>query len=705
MTSREEWQRIEAILDELLELAPEKRDDRLAELTEGDEELRRQVRTYLSQDGEPGFLDESIGGLAASVLEEGRSSPASEPERIGPYRVLGELGRGGMGRVLLAERADGDFEQRIALKIILEGTDRAEIVARFRRERRILARLRHPNIAALYDGGAMDDGAPYFAMEYVEGERITDWCDANELGIDERIELFESVCVAVQYAHRNLVVHRDIKPGNVLVTPDGTVKLLDFGIGKVLDPEDPERTQHTRGLLTPSFAAPEQIRGEATSTSADVFSLGMLLYVLLTGHHPHGELSRSVDVVRAIVEEEPPIPSARAGQDTEESSGEDLAKRRGAAPHELRRRLRGDLDNILRKALQKNPDDRYASAEELRADLERHRKSLPVHAHAPTPGYRLRKFIRRNRLAATAIAAVVVAVLVGVSGVAWQAGVAARERDRVRVEAERARAVKDYLIEVFSSADPSYEDGASLSARELVERGALAVGERFADDPGTGAEITRVLGTVLTSLAQYDRAETILRSTLEEQRALDDPDGLQETLLALGQCLLDQGNHEEAHELYVEAEELCTREFGADDPRTISAASSRAAGLSAQGRYEEAESLYREIIDRAERVFGAQDARSAPHHSGLATVLSTRGDLDGAEVEYRAAISTYRQAGVGGVRLSTALTNLGTVVDGLDRKEEAEDLLREAVAVLREEYGEEGHPDLAVALSPTSPDP
>ncbi len=694
MTDSRRWKRIDAILDELLELGPEDRKARMEELSGDDAELRPDLERLLAADTDSaaGILDRGVAPLADHVLDSPPDVFTPPGQRIGPYRVERELGRGGMGEVLLAERADGDFDQRVALKILRGGLDRADIVERFRRERRILAALRHPNIAALHDGGATADGTPYFAMEYVEGERITDWCDARRLGLPERVKLFESVCLAVEYAHRNLVVHRDIKPGNVFVTSDGTVKLLDFGIAKLLDTEATDETQPTRGFLTPAFAAPEQIRGEGTSTASDVFSLGMLLYVLLAGRHPHGDTSRSIDIARAITEDDPPEPSSMSGRDDTTRTAGEIAGLRGLQPSELRGQLKGDLDNIISKALRKSPEERYSSVRELREDLERYRTSIPVLARRATTGYRVRKFVRRHKVGTIASAGVLLAVIVGIGGVLWQARIAARERDR-------AQAVKDYLIEIFSAVDPAFESGETLTAVDLVERGAQRVAGRFENDPEIRAEVTRVLGTVLTSLARYERAKVTLSEALEQQRRLDDPASLHEALLRLGDCVLALSENERALELYTEAEALARRRFGPSSPGALLAAKKVAVALQNLGRLEEAEAVYRDVLRAAERAWPNRGELVAPYHEGLAELLAALGRPEAAEPEQRAAVEAYRAAGVDGVPLSVALGTLGSILGKLDRKEEAEQMLRESVSVLRQEYGVEGHPQLAMALS------
>ncbi len=680
----ERWQRIETILDEILDLPPKERGPRLEHLTTGEEELRREVESLLAEDVRTrGPLDSSIDEVAGDLL--GEAAPSAGEwigRRIGAYRVLRELGRGGMGEVLLAERADGLFEHHVALKIV-RGETSAGVAERFTHERNILARLRHPNIASLYDGGTTENGRPYFAMEFVDGERITAYCDRLKLDVDARLALFESVCHAVHHAHRNLIIHRDLKPSNVLVTSEGVVKLLDFGIAKVLDPDDLAETT-TQVFMTPAYAAPEQVLALPTSTATDVYSLGVLLYELLSGQNPHGDTSRSrsVELARAIVEDDPRPVSEIAGKP-------------------VRRKLRGDLDNILEKALRKTPEERYASVEALRLDLERHRRSLPVSARPATLRYRVRKFVRRNRVGTAAGIAAAAALLIGVAGVAWQARVASHERDRAREEAKRASAVKDYLLEVFSSVDPTFESGESMTALQLAERGAARLGSRFESDPAIRTEISQVLGKVMMKLAAYDRADTLLTAALQEHRASHRMHGVVETLMDLGEVARWRGELDDASRLMEEAVATSLAELPPNDPRIAKAYAQLAIVRSDQNRFEEAEAAMAECLRRTRATFGPGSLEEAEYLTSSALAYKVSGKNAETESALREALAIHRAKGGGenGVTMSKILSALCDVLDDLDRLEEAEAAGRESVEIMDREYGEIGHPEQGIVLS------
>lgn len=491
----ERWQQVKELLAAVLEQRPESRRSFLEQAIDGDEELRAEVESLLShQEAGDSIVDSprisSQISLARAITDEFLSGPSSwlatEQERelreishVGPYKIISHLGQGGVGSVFLAERDTAEYRRRVALKLIRRGMDTDFVVLRFRNERQILAALDHPNIARLIDGGTTENDRPYLVMEYVEGTAIDTYCDEHALNIEERLKLFQQVCAAVHYAHQHLVIHRDIKPSNILVTKDGVPKLLDFGIAKLLTPElaaqtlDPTLT--AMRLLTPAYASPEQIKGGPITTASDVYSLGVLLHELLTGHKPYSVESRTpLDIMKAVLEQDATKPSTAAMMIQTGTNGDDspsttltpesISKARSATPDGLRRRLRGDLDNIVLMALRKDPLRRYTSVQQFSEDISRHLDGLPVIARPDTFSYRAGKFIRRNRIAVGA-AAIVLLILVG--------GILAINQQRQRAERRFNDVRKLARSVVFDYHDAIANLPGSTPARQRMVKDAL----------------------------------------------------------------------------------------------------------------------------------------------------------------------------------------------------------------------------------------
>jgi len=429
-----------------------------------------------------------------------------ESTRIGPYRIVRELGRGGMGTVYLAVRSDDGFQKRVALKVLKRGMDTDAIVQRFRHERQILASLEHPFISALLDGGTTPDGLPYFAMEFVDGKPIDEYCESHQLDTTARLHLFRKICAAVQHAHQNLIIHRDIKPANVLVTPDGTPKLLDFGIAKLLNPGvGPTLALTLDGspVMTPEYASPEQVRSGAVTTATDVYSLGVLLYELLTGRRPYQLTSRTpAEIARVICDSVPERPSTAVTRSPEhvEIPGAlwtaavraNRADRRPAFDlQRLRRRLAGDLDTIVLKALSKEPSRRYASVDQFSEDVRRHLAGLPVLARRDTIGYRTTKFVRRNRTAVAAAVLVLLALVAGIIATAWQARIARRERALAEQRFDEVRQLANVaLVDIH---DAIRDLPGATSARQLLVAKGLEYLDKLARDAGDRADLRREL--------------------------------------------------------------------------------------------------------------------------------------------------------------------------------------------------------------------
>jgi serine/threonine protein kinase/predicted negative regulator of RcsB-dependent stress response len=460
----ERWRQIEEIFQTIIERPPDERKSLLTQYCDGDAELRHEVESLLDNGADDAFIQGPVKGAAQSLSDEFREDLIGR--RLGAYRVIRLVGHGGMGAVYEAARADDQFDQQVAIKIIKRGMDTDFVRERFTSERRILARLEHPHIARLIDGGATEDDLPYFVMEYIEGRPIGEYCEANQLSINERLKLFRQVCAAVQFAHQNLVVHRDIKPSNILASPDGAPKLLDFGIAKLINPDisdDPSRTRTELRMLTPDYASPEQVRGLAITTASDIYSLGAVLYELLTGQRPHRFKSYSMsEIERVVCEAETEKPSAAVARET-------------AAPAKWRKQLAGDLDNIILMAMRKEPERRYQSVEQFSEDIRRYLEGRPVIARKDTISYRGGKFIRRNKLAVAAATLVILSLVGGVAAANYQARRAERRFQQVR------KLANTFL---FDFHDKIQNLPGSTEARELVVKTALEYLDSLAQEAG-----------------------------------------------------------------------------------------------------------------------------------------------------------------------------------------------------------------------------
>ena len=437
--SQEHWQQIRDLFDIAKEMEPDARAAWLA-TANGDELVCAEVRKLLAALEQAGEFIERPAAFSLVNLPMEAHELTTAGRRIGPYQTLREIGRGGMGVVWLATRADDAYQKQVAIKLVWTGPESGEVLRRFRQERQILANLEHPNIARMLDGGTTEEGWPYVVMEYIEGQSITHYCTVHQLTLNERLQLFRTVCDAAQYAHQNLVVHRDLKPGNILVTESGTVKLLDFGIAKLLNPDlSPDDSAATRTglhLMTPEYASPEQVRGEAITTASDVYSLGVVLYELLTGQRPYQFKNHSLqEIERVICEQEPAAPSR--SQKSEEKA--DVVFLPSSEFRLLTSALRGDLDNIVLMALRKEARQRYGSVEQLSEDLRRYLAGEAVQARKDTLGYRAGKFVRRHRISVATAAVIFITLLGGIVATSWQAAVArghVRENHRLLYAAQ-----------------------------------------------------------------------------------------------------------------------------------------------------------------------------------------------------------------------------------------------------------------------------
>lgn len=714
-TSSDRWQRLQTLFESALALPLDERSAFLDDACGEAPFLRREVEGMLAAQAPDRALviermvnDEPSLARKTDPCDAGGRTDPFVGTRLGPWRVIELVGRGGMGTVYLAERADGRYEQRVALKLVRSAATPGPALSRFQAECQILARLSHPNIARLLDAGFTPEGSAYLVMEYVDGCAITTYCDERRLTVDERLTLFRTVCAATQHAHQSLVVHRDLKPSNIFVSRTGEVKLLDFGIAKLVSSDSPaaEATAVELRALTPSYAAPEQLRGDPVTTATDVYVLGVVLYELLTGCRPFegavgvggpgGGLPAGAepDAPSQAVRRVSPVPRGAARDD-----GEDLATKRGASRARLARRLSGDIDRVVLQALRPEAERRYGSAGQLAEEIDRLLEGLPVIAQRDTLAYRTRRFITRHRLGVAV--GVVVAVLITTFAVvaAVQARAAARERDRAQVEATRARRVSLLTADIFRLAEPRAGQGDTITARELLDRGTERIAVELADDAQAQAELYTVIGRVYANLALHDRAIRVLAHALALQRRLQGPAGpaVAETLHLLGEQSVRKNDYATAIEYFREALSL-RRRLDAEPAQIADALEGLGRALSFSGSHDEAEAPLREAV---------RIRRALPDHSAaetmstlqeLALALHRQGDFKNAETFFREAVDEGRQVPDQTPAKVIGLLHLARLIHRFDRDPaRAEPIYREALTAARALYPND-HPDVATCL-------
>lgn len=710
----EHWLRAKELFADLSEVPRHERADWVEKACAGEPGLKTELERLLGLDAEANRYFDELGTTLAGA--------DAAPEQIGVYRIVGEIGRGGMGTVYLGERSDGQFEQTVAIKVVGDSVNE-RMLERFREERRILAQLNHPGIAHLLDGDSLPDGRPYFIMEYIRGRQITDHADHERMDTSARLALFREVCAAVAHAHRNLVIHRDLKPGNVMVQEgdDGqpSIKLLDFGIARVMEggpgngqetrpPRPPgssaaplpahamaarATTEYGERLLTPRYAAPEQLRGEKATTSSDVYALGLLLHELLTGTHPFGAgVSTAGEMQRAILEGSPALPSRTASR-----MDAGAAACRASTPRKLARRLRGDLDSIVLKAIQREPEHRYASVGQLADDIRRHLDGEAVTARQGTAAYHAGVFLRRYRYG---VAATLVVVAASIALGSLHVSRITHERNLARTEAAKAQQVSDLLVSMLESADPAQALGEEVSVREVLDQASERMQTELADQPDVRARMDAIVGAVYTSLGKYEEGETFLTRALALQRhryGATNPETL-DTLQAMATLALRRRQDGEAETLLREV--LAGRlEQAHPDPLQLASSQHDLGGaLQRQGKHEEAETLLRAALATASTIPGGAPEALMAVRNTLALLLAEKGEFEEAEKYYRLALAQQREL-LGPVHpsLATTLSNLGIFLTTRQRFPEAEPLMRESLAMTRKLF-DDNHPKVAAGM-------
>lgn len=680
----ERWKLLEELFHQAMALPPDQRQGFLEHECE-DPELRARVEELVrAEDGSDSFIAGTIDGVISDPSFARRMDPAESGagaatastlgpgELVGQYRLVGELGRGGMGIVYEAERVD-TYDQRVAIKIVQEAVPGT--IDRFHMERQILADLVHPNIARLLDGGTTSGGLHYLVMELVEGVPVDKYCDDNGLGLRQRLQLFMSICSAVSFAQTNLVVHRDLKPSNILVTADGQPKLLDFGIARLLDPGglQSDVTVAFGRLLTPDFASPEQVRGERVTTATDVYSLGVLLYLLISGEKPyHVETGSLTATERVVCEQIPVAPSQRLNKLE-------------------RRKVAGDLDWITLKALEKDSARRYGSATGLVDDLQRHLRFEPIQARPPSRVYRLGRWVMRHRVGALAGSIAVLALLAG----ALLAGLgfvrATRAREIAERDAASSREVTAFLQEMLSSVKPDKARGREVTVREILDEAGENLGDRFSEDSEVEAAIRFTIGDSYQALGDFETALPFLERAVELRRSALPPED-QRFLLSLdvlGMVYWLKGDLEASIETSTELLELRRRSLGEEHPNYTQNLGNLANTHADMGHLVEAESLLRQALDIERRVLTG-DARSdlAYTTNNLATVLADQGKFEEAIDLHLESLALRREfMGDDSPEVVISLGNLGFAYYGAGELAPAEARLRESLELGQTVFG------------------
>ncbi len=679
---------VRRIFDEAIEIPPEERGRLLERLCADRPELRRDVDRLLAAYERFGDVFESDDNADPVEFP---AVPHGVPTVVGAYRIERQIGEGGAGAVYLATRDDGEFTKTVAIKLLRPGLTSVEIVRRFRNERQILAAIDHPYIAKLLDGGSTSDGLPFVVMEYIDGLPIDVYCEERQLSVGDRLRLFCKVCGAVQFAHQNLVIHRDIKPGNILVTGDGTPKLLDFGIAKLVNPRALSPRLDVTAVdsrpMTPEYASPEQIRGEPITTASDVYLLGVLLYRLLTGQRPYQPRTEDLaDLASAICNQEP-IPPSEAGD------------RRA-------RSLKGDLDNIILKALRKEPARRYGTAQELAADVERHLANLPVRARPDSARYRAAKFVRRHRIGVATAAAFLMVIVAAAIGLSVQTARTAEQRDRAeaqRARAERetakARAINDFLLRTLGAANPQTGTGREVTLAAALGTAASTARQALAADPEVEAGVLNVVGMTFLELGRLADARPLLeRSLALRKQSLGEGNmDVAESLESLGVLKRAEGRLDDSERFYRQALAIARGTTPPQPDRTVRILHGLGVGQSQRGDEKAAWATFQEAFELSRQGAVLERTRGELLTSAGVT-LRRLGDYERAEAWYREALDIQRRVlGPRHAEVGTLLNNLGVLMSQTGRYEEAVAMNREALDVRLSVFGAE-HPIVANSM-------
>ena len=683
----ERFRRLGDLFDQFVDLSPAEREDAIENAGLSDD-LERELRALLAAD-ESGRPDSLLAGVISSEARA-MEAPDFRGTILGSWRIMRTLGEGGMGTVYLAERADGSYEAKAAIKVVRGGIPSPMLTERFQSERQILAGLAHAGVARLLDGGNTADGTPYLVLEYIEGAPITRWCDSEGLDVEGRLRVFLDVCDTVAYAHRELVAHRDLKPSNILVTSDGAPKLLDFGIAKLMDAlSDPgddsgDRVTRTVGIMTPAYASPEQVLGERAGVPADIYALGVILYELLSGRLPLEPRGlTSAQLLSKVTGEVPPVMSSTV------------------PPGEKRRRLSGDLDAIVSRALRKEPEARYPSVEAFADDIRLHLEGLPIKVRRDDWSYRTSKLVRRNRGVVSGTLLIVLLSISFMVNAVLQARAVGVERDRAEAQRATAERVSAFLEELFSEADPNQASSSDVTVREILDRGAGRVFAGLDADPEVQTTLAMVMGRVYRALGEYEASEPLLDSALAVRttRMGFRPSEVAATYLERGALAYDVGEYESAVRLGEEALDAYREELGdVDDPRIAGAMSWISSSLSELGRMDDAESVMRDAVAMYRRIDPGLNRDLASALVSLTDILRTKTLYAEALETGAEALTMVREVhGDDHLEVAHALNQHASTLSRAGRPAEAVPFVEEGLAIRRAVF-DGPHVEIAASL-------
>ena len=680
-----QWHIVKKLFHEAVDMSDKERKQFLKRKCEGMPDMKDEVLSLLAAKETTGPVDHPPESLKKEILHDIHTDNP-EGTRIGAYRLIKELGRGGMGRVYMAERADDQFDKIVALKLLKTGIRTDRQVQKFLDERQILAGLNHPNIATLMDGGITNEGQPWFAMEYVDGKPITTYCDDKSLTVSDRLRLFSDVCNAVQFAHQNLVIHRDLKPSNILVTETGVVKLLDFGIARVTGPESygEKNKPFVDDIInygTPAYTSPEQICGRPVTTASDIYQLGVILYELLTNRRPYSVAASEADELKRIIcNEYPPAP----GQIANEKSNEAKAYKNIAGS------VRAGLDSIVLKAIQKEPVHRYQSAEQFKSDIKRYLDRMPVKSHPNRWTYRSRLFIGRNTIGVTAAAIITCLIIVYAISVTQHTRQTRAALDRAEQEAEKSEQVIDFMISMFEAGDPSVSMGDTMTAGMMLEKG-VERAEQLSDQPDVQSQIYNVAGRVYHNLGENDKAVKYLKQSVDLQESRNQT-GVQlaDTYYHLGSAHHHSGNYRVSNGFFEKARHIYDQESGHKSAEYAGSLHSMAEMQMVRGDYGTAEKLHRQSLAMRRAVLGASDSDVGVSLAGLGETLLLKGNSDSAAACLDSARTIFLMENPnGGPKYADALLTTAQIYMSEGNDTEAEKSIKHAIEIQTDIFGED----------------